>query len=100
MKEVGEEVSTLSPKDIAYHENIDNLYEHLHKRADKILETLAGKEDLAIAKSAQNLKANVDFMNQMNSHSPLVSVIIPAYNAEAFISETLNSVLSQTSIFL
>ncbi|BAZ68339.1 MAG: glycosyltransferase family 2 protein [Pelatocladus maniniholoensis HA4357-MV3] len=28
--------------------------------------------------------------------SPLVSVIIPAYNAEAFISQTLNSVLSQT----
>jgi glycosyltransferase involved in cell wall biosynthesis len=35
-------------------------------------------------------------MNSTNSHSPLVSVIIPAYNAEAFISETLNSVLSQT----
>jgi len=35
-------------------------------------------------------------MNLTNSHPPLVSVIIPAYNAEAFISETLNSVLSQT----
>ena len=66
MKEAGEEASTLAPKDVAHHENIDNLYEHLQKRADKILETLAGKEDLSIAKSAQNLKANVDFMNQMN----------------------------------
>ena len=66
MKEAGKEASTLAPKDVAHHENIDNLYEHLQKRADKILETLAGREDLSIAKSAQNLKANVDFMNQMN----------------------------------
>ncbi len=32
----------------------------------------------------------------MSSHLPLVSVIIPAYNAEDFISYTLESVLSQT----
>lgn len=66
MKEAGDKVSTLAPKDIAHYENIDNLYENLQKRADKILETLAGKEDFSLAKSAQNLKANVDFMNQMN----------------------------------
>ena len=66
MKEAGDEVSTLTPKDVANSENIDNLYEHLQKRADKLLEALAGKEDFALAKSAQNLKANVDFMNQMN----------------------------------
>ena len=40
-----------------------NIYK---KKADKILETLAGKEDFALVKSAQTLKANVDFMNQMN----------------------------------
>ena len=66
MKQTGKEVSTLSPKEVADHDNIDTLYEHLQKRADKILESLAGKEDFALAKSAQNLKANVDFMNQMN----------------------------------
>lgn len=66
IQEAGKEVSTLSPKEIAHHENIDHLYEHLQKRANKILETLTGKEDFALAKSAQNLKANVDFMNQMN----------------------------------
>lgn len=66
MKESGKELSTLAPKDIADYESIDNLYEHLLKRADKILETLSGKEDVSLAKSAQNLKANVDFMNQMN----------------------------------
>lgn len=32
----------------------------------------------------------------MSSYLPLVSVVIPAYNAEAFIAQTLNSVLSQT----
>ncbi|ARV57780.1 family 2 glycosyl transferase [Nostocales cyanobacterium HT-58-2] len=32
----------------------------------------------------------------MNNHQPLVSVIIPAYNAEAFIAQTLHSVISQT----
>ncbi len=66
MNEAGKELSTLAPKEIANYENIDNLYEHLQKKADKILETLAGKEDFALAKSAQNLKANVNFINQMN----------------------------------
>lgn len=32
----------------------------------------------------------------MSSHFPLISVIIPAYNAEAFIGQTLDSVISQT----
>ena len=75
MKEAGEEASTLAPEDVAHHENIDNLYEHLQKRADKILETLAGREDLSIAKSAQNLKANVDFMNQMNQMNQMFQYV-------------------------
>lgn len=33
---------------------------------------------------------------QMSSKLPLISVIVPAYNAEFFIEKTLNSVLSQT----
>ncbi|MBD1995857.1 glycosyltransferase family 2 protein [Leptolyngbya sp. FACHB-541] len=35
-------------------------------------------------------------MKSVSTASPLVSVIIPAYNAEAFIQRTLTSVLSQT----
>jgi glycosyltransferase involved in cell wall biosynthesis len=35
-------------------------------------------------------------MNQYNSKHPLVSVVIPAHNAELFIDETLKSVISQT----
>jgi glycosyltransferase involved in cell wall biosynthesis len=35
-------------------------------------------------------------INKMKGELPLVSVIIPAYNAEAFISRTLQSVISQT----
>lgn len=66
MKQTGKEVSTLTPKEVADYDNIDKLYEHLQKRADKILDSLAGKEEFALAKSAQNLKANVDFMNQVN----------------------------------
>ncbi len=36
------------------------------------------------------------FVNKMKANLPFVSVIIPAYNAEAFIGQTLESVLSQT----
>ncbi len=66
ISKVAKDISTLAPKEVAEYENIEQLYENLQKKADKILETLSGSEETVLAKSAQNLKANVDFMNQMN----------------------------------
>ncbi len=66
MDAAGKEFATLSPKETAEYDNIEKLYEQLQKKADKILETLSGREDLSLAKSAQNLKANMDFLNQIN----------------------------------
>lgn len=43
-----------------------------------------------------NSEAACSAASTMVSNSPLVSVIIPAYNAEAFISSTLESVTAQT----
>ncbi|MEA5622018.1 glycosyltransferase family 2 protein [Nostoc sp. UHCC 0251] len=37
-------------------------------------------------------------LNNMTKESPLVSVIVPAYNADTFIERTLNSILTQTYI--
>lgn len=61
---------------------------------------------MALAKQGKNKKPKVKSMlkiidtwndlTQMNSHFPLVSVILPAYNAEAFIGQTLAAVLAQT----
>ena len=35
-------------------------------------------------------------MPYLNSHSPLLSVIVPVYNVEAYLSECLDSILQQT----
>ncbi|MGD1871437.1 MAG: glycosyltransferase family 2 protein [Mastigocoleus sp.] len=35
-------------------------------------------------------------LTEIKTYVPIVSVIVPAYNAEAFISRTLESILSQT----
>jgi glycosyltransferase involved in cell wall biosynthesis len=42
------------------------------------------------------MMAKIDLENKQPGNLPLISVIIPAYNAEAFIGETLESVLVQT----
>lgn len=42
------------------------------------------------------MNSTVELQNEMFNDTPLVSVIIPAYNAEEFIGETLTSIMNQS----
>lgn len=58
----------LKPEEVAYKENVEQLYERIKEQTAKISEAfqLVDKADSAGAKSVNNLQNNVDFMNQMN----------------------------------
>lgn len=58
----------IEPKDVADPHKVEQLYERIREQTARLHETLqaAGKADIPLAKSVQNMQSNVDFMNQMN----------------------------------
>lgn len=58
----------IKPEDVARPEKTEQLYEKIREQSARLNEALqnAGKMDLPVAKSVQNLQNNVDFMNQLN----------------------------------
>ncbi len=58
----------IKPEDVARPEKIEQLYEKIREQSARLNEAVqnAGKMDLSVAKSVQNLQNNVDFMNQLN----------------------------------
>lgn len=58
----------IEPKDVADPHKVEELYERIKEQSARLNEALqsAGKADVPMAKSVQNMQNNVDFMNQMN----------------------------------
>ncbi len=58
----------IKPEDVARPEKTEQLYEKIREQSARLNEAVqnAGKMDLPVAKSVQNLQNNVDFMNQLN----------------------------------
>lgn len=58
----------IEPKDVADPHKVEELYERIREQSTRLHEALqaAGKADVPMAKSVQNMQNNVDFMNQMN----------------------------------
>ncbi len=58
----------IEPKDVADKRQVEQLYERIREQTARLTQALetAGKGDMPVARSVQNLQNNVDFMNQMN----------------------------------
>ena len=58
----------IEPRDVADPHKVEQLYERIREQSMRLHEAIqtAGKADLPVARSVQNLQNNVDFMNQMN----------------------------------
>lgn len=58
----------IEPKDVADPHKVEQLYERVREQSMRLQEAMqeAGKADVPVAKSVQNLQNNVDFMNQLN----------------------------------
>ena len=58
----------IEPKDVADPHKVEQLYERVREQSMRLHEAMqeAGKADVPVARSVQNLQSNVDFMNQLN----------------------------------
>ena len=58
----------IEPKDVADPRKVEQLYERIREQSARLNEAMqaAGKADVPVARSVQNLQSNVDFMNQLN----------------------------------
>lgn len=58
----------IEPKDVADPHKVEQLYERIREQSARLNEVIqsAGKADVPVARSVQNLQSNVDFINQMN----------------------------------
>ncbi|MCH5262652.1 MAG: flagellar hook-length control protein FliK [Lachnospiraceae bacterium] len=58
----------IEPKDVADPHKVEQLYERIREQSMRLNEAMqnAGKADMPVARSVQNLQSNVDFMNQLN----------------------------------
>ena len=58
----------IEPKDVADPHKVEQLYERVREQSMRLQEAMqaAGKADVPVARSVQNLQSNVDFMNQLN----------------------------------
>lgn len=58
----------IEPRDVADPHKVEQLYERIREQSMRLNEAMqnAGKADMPVARSVQNLQSNVDFMNQLN----------------------------------
>ena len=58
----------IEPRDVADPHKVEQLYERIREQSMRLNEAMqaAGKADVPVARSVQNLQSNVDFMNQLN----------------------------------
>lgn len=59
---------TIKPEQVADPHKVEQLYERIREQSARLQEALqtAGKADMPVARSVQNMQSNVDFMNQLN----------------------------------
>ncbi len=59
---------TIKPEQVADPHKVEQLYERIREQSARLQEALqtAGRADMPVARSVQNLQSNVDFMNQLN----------------------------------
>lgn len=76
---------TISPKDIAKPEKIEALYERIREQSARLEEILqeVGKGDSHVARSVQNIRNNIDFLNQINQTFSYIQLPLKMIGNEA-----------------